>query len=182
MRSYWPNLKLQGPDIVKECLRVFFEYDEALSKHIEGTTFPAPTVAPVAVQKMVYRTRPLSRVFAPPNQAYCARSRFFASRQGKRELEDFVQDLRRLIAGMAADPLHEVVTVTIFMEGLRSGVAQTEVFRAHPASFERAVDVAWKTELNFTSSKVGFSNESDYPLNGVTPMDLSYTEDGEAEL
>ena len=63
---------------------------------------------------------------------YRTRSRFVASRQGKRELGDYVQELRTLIAGMAADPLLEVVTVTVFMEGLRTGVSRTEVFSGSP--------------------------------------------------
>ncbi|GMF44512.1 unnamed protein product [Phytophthora fragariaefolia] len=91
----------------------------------------------------------LSRVFAPPNQAYGARSRFLATRQGKKELVDYVQELRTLIAGMAVDPLPEAVTGTVFMEGMRTGVARTEVFRTHPVSFEEAVNVALNAEFNF---------------------------------
>uniref|UniRef100_H3H930 Reverse transcriptase domain-containing protein n=2 Tax=Phytophthora ramorum TaxID=164328 RepID=H3H930_PHYRM len=98
----------------------------------------------------------LSRVFSPPNQAYRVRSRFLATRQGKKELVDFVQELRTLIAGMAADPLPEAVTVTIFMEGLRTGVARTEVFRVHPTSFEEAVSVALNAEFNFKSARAGW--------------------------
>ncbi|KAG2777015.1 hypothetical protein PC129_g23039 [Phytophthora cactorum] len=43
----------------------------------------------------------LSRAFAPPNEAYRIRSRFLATRQGKKELLDYVQELRTLIAGTA---------------------------------------------------------------------------------
>ncbi|KAG3231132.1 hypothetical protein PI124_g23773 [Phytophthora idaei] len=46
----------------------------------------------------------LSRMFAQPNQAYRIRSRFLATRQGKKELLDYVQELRALIAATAADP------------------------------------------------------------------------------
>ena len=74
-------------------------------------------------------------MFAPPNQAYLMRSRFLSARQGKKEISDYVQGLRTLIAAMQLDLLPEMVLVTIFMEGLRTCVARTEVFRAHPTSF-----------------------------------------------
>eukprot|EP00644_Phytophthora_capsici_P015780 jgi/Phyca11/50650/gw1.102.88.1 len=97
----------------------------------------------------------LVRVFALPNQAYRIRSKFLATRQGKKELMDYVQELRTLIAGMASSPLPEVVAVTVFMEGLRTGASRTEVFRVHPASFEEAVNVALNAEYNFKSARLG---------------------------
>uniref|UniRef100_H3GPY2 Integrase catalytic domain-containing protein n=1 Tax=Phytophthora ramorum TaxID=164328 RepID=H3GPY2_PHYRM len=130
----------------------------------------------------------LSRVFSPPNQAYHVRSRFLATRQGTKELVDFVQELRTLIAGMAADPLPEAVTVTIFMEGLRTGVARTEVFRVHPTSFEEAVSVALNAEFNFKSARAEWgtsqtnSSGAAGSSGGPEPMDLSHAEDEEAEL
>lgn len=51
-----------------------------------------------------------------------------------------------------------------------------------PYLFEKAVEVAWNAELNFKSSRLGFSVGNAYPMDGVTPMDLSYVEDEEAEL
>ncbi|GMF51892.1 unnamed protein product [Phytophthora fragariaefolia] len=124
----------------------------------------------------------LSRVFAPPNQAYHVRPRFLATRQGKKELVDYVQELRTLIAGMAVDPLPEAVTVTVFMEGLRTGVARTEVFRTHPTSFEEAVNVALNAEFNFKSSRLGWNASYANPSSGPEPMGLSYAKEEEAEL
>ncbi|GMF57285.1 unnamed protein product [Phytophthora fragariaefolia] len=83
---------------------------------------------------------------------------------------------------MAVDPLPKAVTVTVFMEGLRTGVTRTEVFRAHPTSIEEAVNVALNTEFNFMSSRLGWNASYANPSSGPEPMDLSYAEDEEAEL
>ena len=40
----------------------------------------------------------ISRVFAPPNQAYRVRFRFLSAHQGKKELSEYVQEPRTLIA------------------------------------------------------------------------------------
>ena len=56
------------------------------------------------------------------------RSRFVSTRQGNIELTDYVQELRTLMAAVQSDLLPENVYVTVFMEGLRTGAARTEVF------------------------------------------------------
>ncbi|GMF21109.1 unnamed protein product [Phytophthora fragariaefolia] len=54
-----------------------------------------------------------SQVFAQSNQANRVRSCFLATRQGKKELVGYVQELRTVIAGMAVDPLPDAVTETV---------------------------------------------------------------------
>ncbi|GMF16591.1 unnamed protein product [Phytophthora fragariaefolia] len=83
---------------------------------------------------------------------------------------------------MTVDRLPEAVTVTVFMEGLRTGVTRTEVFRTRPTSFEEAMNVALNAEFNFKSSRLGWNASYANPLSGPEPTDLSYAEDGEAEL
>ncbi|KAG3196273.1 hypothetical protein PC128_g7807 [Phytophthora cactorum] len=96
---------------------------------------------------------------------------------GKKDLLDYVQELRT-----AADPLPEAVTLTVFMEGLRTSAAQTVVFRVHPTSFEEAVNVALNVEHNFRLARPGWSAGSASSASGPEPMDLSYAEDEETEL
>ncbi|KAG6612888.1 Gag protein [Phytophthora cinnamomi] len=105
----------------------------------------------------------LSRVLSPPNHAYRVRSKFLTTRQGKKDLAGYVQELRALIAGMVAQPLPESVTVTVFMDGLRTGVVRTEVFRNHPTTFEEAMAVALNTEYNFKSARMVWSASQTLP-------------------
>uniref|UniRef100_M4B2M4 Uncharacterized protein n=1 Tax=Hyaloperonospora arabidopsidis (strain Emoy2) TaxID=559515 RepID=M4B2M4_HYAAE len=94
---------------------------------------------------------------------------------------------------MQSDPLPEAVHVTIFMEGLRTGIARAEVFRVHPSTFEEAVRIALNAEHNFKLTRLGWNgynpssaraySTSTPTVNRPEPMDLSYAEDeGEVEL
>ncbi|CAI5739863.1 unnamed protein product [Peronospora farinosa] len=79
------------------------------------------------------------------------------------------------------DPLAEEVRVTVFMEGLRTGVARTEVFRVQPSTFKEEVSIAFNAEFNFKSSRYGLPW---YRLNASSraePMDLSQAEEAELQ-
>ena len=83
--------------------------------------------------------------------------------------------------------------MTVFMEGLLTGVARTEVFRVHPSTFEEAVSIAQNAEHNFKSARLGWNgynlscaratSESTSAYCKPEPMDLSHAEDeGESKF
>ncbi|GMF59805.1 unnamed protein product [Phytophthora fragariaefolia] len=156
--------------------------EDNFSHFCELVPCDSPTSEVTVEGLLEWHSSQLSRVFHLPNQAYRVRSCFLATRQRKKELVDYVQELRTLIAGMAVDPLPEAVTVTVLMEGLRTGVARTEVFRTHSTSFEEAVNVELNAEFNFKSSRLGWNASYANPSSGPEPMELSYAEDEEAGL
>ena len=130
----------------------------------------------------------LTSMFAPPDQTFRVRSRLIATRQGKRTLGDYVQELRTLVAAMHQDPVQEAMVVNIFMGALNEGVVRTELFRSHPSTFEEAVAIALRAEFDFKSARVSTpvyrSNYWNAPVapNRPEPMDLSLVEAGEATL
>ena len=78
----------------------------------------------------------------PPNQAYCVRSRFLYTRQGKNKLLDYVQELRTIIAELKSDTLPEIVHVTFLWKILRSDPARTNIFRIHSTTLNVVVEIA----------------------------------------
>ena len=96
------------------------------------------------------------------------------------------------MTAMQSDPLPETVYLTVFMEGLRTGVSRTEVFRVHPSTFEEAVSISQNAEHNFKSAGLGrngynpsFARATSANTSAYCrpqPMDLSNAEDeGESE-
>lgn len=127
-------------------------------------------------------------MFASPDQTFRIRLRLIATRQGKRTLEDYVQELRTLIAAMHQDPMQEAIVVTVFMGGLNEGVAQMELFRSHPATLEGAVAIALRAKFDFKSARISTPvHRSSYLSTSVAsnrpePMDLRLVEVGEEVL
>ena len=94
--------------------------------------------------------------------------------------------MKTLIAAMQLDPLPEMILVTIFMEGLRMGVARTQLFRVHPTSFEAAVDIAVSAEFNFKTAHFGTHEYNTNLANSFSsfnrPEPMVAEPDDEAEI
>ncbi|POM63923.1 Gag protein, partial [Phytophthora palmivora] len=71
----------------------------------------------------------LRAAFLPANYEYRQRSRFLACKQGKRELHEYIQEMRVLAASLVGNPLPEHIKVTVFMDGLKVGPSRTQLFR-----------------------------------------------------
>ncbi|KAI9988866.1 hypothetical protein PInf_022455 [Phytophthora infestans] len=59
----------------------------------------------------------LRAAFLPADNEFRQRSRFLACKQGKRELQEYVQEMRTLVTSLAGNPLPEDIKTTVFMNG-----------------------------------------------------------------
>ncbi|POM75893.1 Gag protein, partial [Phytophthora palmivora] len=90
----------------------------------------------------------LRAAFLPANYEYRQRSRFLACKQGKRELHEYIREMRVLAA-----PLPEHSKVTVFMDGLKVGPSRTQLFRVHANNMEEATQIALQEEYSHRQAR-----------------------------
>ncbi|POM77005.1 Gag protein, partial [Phytophthora palmivora] len=88
----------------------------------------------------------LRAAFLPANYEYRQRSRFLAYKQGKRELHEYIHEMRVLAASLVGNPLPEHIKV--FMDGLKVGPSRTQLFRVHANTMEEAIQTALQEEYS----------------------------------
>uniref|UniRef100_A0AAV1VIR9 Uncharacterized protein n=1 Tax=Peronospora matthiolae TaxID=2874970 RepID=A0AAV1VIR9_9STRA len=72
---------------------------------------------------------------------------------------------------MQLDPLPEQVRVTIFMEGLLTGISRTEVFRVHLSTFEGLT--ALNDDFNLKPLAMALMGTPEDHLMGLSPWTSS---------
>ena len=82
--------------------------------------------------------------------------------------------LRTLLAAIRLNPLAEDVKMSIFVEGLCTEDASTEVLSFHPSFFKDAVGVALNAEFNFKAARYGTQYQNLSSVGKSEPMDLSH--------
>jgi hypothetical protein len=87
-------------------------------------------------------TNAMRDVFLPPNVAHRQRAAFLACAQGERDLYAYVQELRQLIASMAANSIPEEVKLTAFIENMKGGPVKAAIFRGVCTTLEEAFTIA----------------------------------------
>ena len=131
----------------------------------------------------VFRTK-IKLQFQPPNNEVLLQGRFFATKQGRLSLDQYVQEMRSLVAAITIDPLPESVKVPAFLNGLNGGPARQVLYRHLPATMEDAIRIALIEQQSFRVSRpdwnavrqAGQGHHRPHHASrhyGPTPMDLS---------
>ncbi|ETO99594.1 hypothetical protein F441_22990 [Phytophthora nicotianae CJ01A1] len=183
-----------------ERVNAFDTYEQGLIAHVRGNLqAPAaegkpPHPKPLRLKVTPYEgkkgenlhfwVRELRAAFLPANYEYRQRSRFLSCKKGKRELHEYIQEMRELTASLVGNPLNKHIKVTVFMDGLRVGPARTQPFRVQSSTLEEAIQVALQEEYSHRQARTPASawpGSSSQNPNRASPSALVPMELGAAE-
>lgn len=94
----------------------------------------------------------LELAFQPPKCEFRLKSQLLDTKQGNKNLYEYIQEMRYLISGIVQNPVDENTLVSIFMKGLKAGPVRTQLFREYPQTFENAVALAMQEEFSRTQA------------------------------
>lgn len=94
----------------------------------------------------------LKAAFEPPKTEFRLKAQLLAIKQGNKNLYDYVQKIRFLVAGITSNPVDEDTLVSIFLQGLKDGPVRTQLFRVYPDTLEEAISVALQEEFSRTQA------------------------------
>uniref|UniRef100_H3H7K4 RNA-directed DNA polymerase n=1 Tax=Phytophthora ramorum TaxID=164328 RepID=H3H7K4_PHYRM len=179
------ELAMDAALVSDERLRVAFALSH-LSGRAKSSAYTREATTPGCFASWAQLCEQLRAAFLPANYEYRQRSRFLACKQGRRELHEYIQEMRELTASLVGNPLHEYIKVTVFMDGLRVGPARTQLFRVQANTLEEAIQIALQEEYSHrhahtpATAWLGGSSQgrpqSRGPFNVPVPMDLSLAE------
>ncbi|GMF53822.1 unnamed protein product [Phytophthora fragariaefolia] len=94
----------------------------------------------------------LRLAFEPPQDESRMRAAFFALRQGKMSMRDYVQKARHLVSCIVTNPIDVASQVHVFIFGMRKGMTRYCLTRAEPATLEAAFALALREDYTVASS------------------------------
>ena len=94
----------------------------------------------------------LELAFQPPKCEFRLKSQLLDTKQGNRNLYEYIQEMRYLISGIVQNPVDQNTLVSIFMKGLKAGPVRNQLFREYPKTFEDAVSLAMQEEFSRTQA------------------------------
>ncbi|KAE8959933.1 hypothetical protein PF011_g30268 [Phytophthora fragariae] len=94
----------------------------------------------------------LRLAFEPPQDELRTRATFFALRQGKMSMRDYVQKTRHLVSCIVTNPIDVASQVHVFIFGMREGMSRNCLTRAEPSTLEAAFALALREDYTVASS------------------------------
>ncbi|KAI9994943.1 hypothetical protein PInf_011823 [Phytophthora infestans] len=168
-RHFWvrvAEIAIKAGLISDEPLRVAFALS-SLCERAKHWAYTRETTSPGCFTSWAQLCGQLRSAFLSANNEFRQRSRFLACKQGKRELQEYAQEMRTLVASLAGNPLLEDVKTTVFMDGLKVGPARTQLFRVQATTMEEAIQIALQEEYSHKQAGTPRKKERRHDEDGI---------------
>ncbi|POM61743.1 LOW QUALITY PROTEIN: Pol protein, partial [Phytophthora palmivora] len=146
------ELAMDAARISAERLRVGFAVSH-LRGRVKIWAYTHEATMPGCFTTWAQLCQQLRAAFLPANYEYRQRSHFLACKQGKRELHEYIQEMRVLTASLVGNPLPEHIKVTVFMDGLKVDPSRKQLFRVHANTMEEAIQIALQEEYSHRQAR-----------------------------
>ena len=120
----------------------------------------------------IFKTK-IRAMYQLPTNEVLLQACFFSSRQAQRSLQEYVQEMRSLLAYISVVPLPEPIKVPTFLNGLRHVPAQQDLFRKVPSTMEEAIEIALVEDKSYKSALVTSWQKPTTEMYAATPMKLA---------
>ncbi|KAI9988926.1 hypothetical protein PInf_022614 [Phytophthora infestans] len=147
---------------------------------VKHWAYARETTSPGCFASWAQLCEQLRAAFLPANSEFHQRSRFLACKQGKREVQEYVQEMRTLVASLAGNPLPEDIKTTVFMDDLKVGPARALLFRVQANTMEEAIQIALQEEYSHKQAGTPREEGHRYDEDGVPREAEHYSNDAVA--
>lgn len=117
----------------------------------------------------------LRLAFEPPQDESRMRAAFFALKQGKMTMRDYVQQTRHLVSCIVASPIDMATQVHVFIFGMKEGMTRYYLVGAEPKTLEEAFALALREDYTVASSYAK-PMTADARANVPEPMEIDAIE------
>ncbi|KAE9026191.1 hypothetical protein PR001_g12253 [Phytophthora rubi] len=123
----------------------------------------------------------LRLAFEPPQDESRTRATFFALRQGKMSMRDYVQKTRHLVSCIVTNPIDVASQVHVFIFGMREGMTRYCLTRAEPSTLEAAFALALREAYTVARPRLHVVHGSTATTARATVVNWSATSPGIAQ-
>ncbi|KAG3009321.1 hypothetical protein PC120_g15692 [Phytophthora cactorum] len=146
------ELAMEAALITSESLRVEFALSN-LSGRAKSWAYTREATSPGCFASWAHLCEQLRAAFLPANYEYRQRPRFLSCKHVRRELHEYIQVMRVLTASLVGNPLPENFKMTMFIDGLKVGLARTQLFRVQASTLEEVIQVALQEEYSHLQAR-----------------------------